>query len=137
MKNKNMKLYSLADLEGKVSPHQLQVKGGLKMRAAALAYVRDVAELAAYLGGAVEDPSARGDWALSKEIYPGVLIHFIYSAADAEFPALLRAFYSGDKIDTVKGEELANVTLSAANQILRFIRENNPDVQLPAVCYKV
>jgi hypothetical protein len=30
-----IKLLSLADIEGKVSPHQMQVKGALKMRAAA------------------------------------------------------------------------------------------------------
>ena len=137
MQNDSKKLFSLADLEGKVSPHQLQVKGALKMRAAALAYVKDVAALASYLGGSVEEPIAGGDWAVCKEIYPGAVIHFVFTAGDSEFPATLRARYCGDKIDTVKGDELATVTISAANQLLRFVRESNPGVKLPEVCYKV
>lgn len=131
------KLYSLADLEGKVSPHQMQVRGALKQRAAALGWVRDVNALADYLGGAVEEPAGGGDWAVSKEIYPGVVIHFIFTKGDGEFPAVLRALYGGAKIDTIKGDELASVTISAANQLLRFVRESNPGVELPEVCYKV
>lgn len=134
---KHNKLFSLADLEGKVSPHQLQVKGSLKMRAAALAYVKDVAALAEYLGGSVEEPVGEGDWAVSKEVYPGVVLHFIFTAGDSEFPASLRALYGGVKIDTVKGEELATVTVSAANQLVRFVRESNPGEKLPEVCYRV
>ncbi len=137
MQKDSKKLFSLADLEGKVSPHQLQVKGALKMRAAALAWVKDVAALAAYIGGSVEEPAGSGDWAVSKEFYPGVLVQFVFTAGDNEFPASLRALYGGDKIDTVKGDELATITISAANQLLRYVRESNPGVQLPAVCYKV
>jgi len=132
-----IKLLSLADIEGKVSPHQLQVKGALKMRAAALEYVRDVQALADYLGGRVEKPAIGEDWAVSKELYPGVTMHFVYNRADDEFPASLRALYSGDKIRMIKGDELATVTISLANQILRYVREANPGVKLPEVCYKV
>lgn len=131
------KLYSLAELEGKVSPHQLQVKGALGLRAAALAYVRDVAALARYIGGVVEEPAGGGDWAVAKEVYPGIAIHFIFSGGDEEFPSSLRALYGGAKIDTIRGEELASITISAANQLLRFVRESNPDMRLPEVCYKV
>ena len=137
MPKEDGKLYSLADLEGKVSPHQLQVRGALKMRAAALAWVKDVEALAAYLGGTVVEPAGGGDWAVSKELYPGVVVHFIFPRGDSEFPPVLRALYGGAKIDTVKGDELATVTISAANQLLRFVRESNPGVKLPEVCYKV
>lgn len=137
MKRNSNKLYSLADLEGKVSPHQMQVRGALKQRAAALAWVKDVDALAAYIGGRAEEPAGGGDWAVSKELYPGVVIHFIFSKGDSEFPPVLRALYGGAKIETVKGEELATVTISAANQILRFVRESNPGVKLPEVCYRV
>ena len=130
-------MFSLADLEGKVSPHQLQVKGALRMRAVALAYVKDVNALAAYIGGSAEEPVAGGDWAVNKEMYPGVVIHFVFTAGDSEFPDSLRALYGGDRIGTVQGDELATITISAANQFLRFVRESNPGVQLPAVCYKV
>jgi len=131
------KLYSLADLEGKVSPHQLQVKGALGLRAPALAYVRDVDALAEYVGGIVEGLSGGNGWAVAKEFYPGIVIHFTFSAGDGEFPPSLQALYDGAKIDTIRGEELASITISAANQLLRFVRENNPDVRLPEVCYKV
>jgi len=132
-----IKLLSLADIEGKVSPHQMQVKGALKMRAAALEYVRDVKALADYIGGRVEKPGIGEDWAVSKELYPGVAVHFAYNRADDEFPARLRALYSGAKIRMIKGDELAMITISMANQLLRFIREANPGVKLPEVCYKV
>ena len=137
MEDAGIKLLSLADIEGKTSPHQLQVKGALKMRAAALEYVKDVEAMAAYLGGRVEKLRIGEDWAVSKRLYPGVDVHFVYNRADDEFPARLRALYSGDKIKTIKGDELATITISIANQLLRYIREANPCVKLPEVCYKV
>ena len=51
--------------------------------------------------------------------------------------ARLRALYSGDKIRMIKGDELATITVSLANQLLRYVREANPGVKLPDVCYKV
>jgi len=137
LEDAGIKLLSLADIEGKTSPHQLQVKGALKMRAAALEYVKDVEAMAAYLGGRVEKLRIGEDWAVSKRLYPGVDVHFVYNRADDEFPARLRALYSGDKIKTIKGDELATITISIANQLLRYIREANPCVKLPEVCYKV
>lgn len=137
MEHSSVKLLSLADIEGKVSPHQMQVKGALKMRAAALEHAGDIEALADYLGGRVGKPGIGEDWAVSKELYPGVTVHFVFNRADDEFPARLRALYSGDKIRMIKGDELATVTVSLANQLLRYVREANPGVKLPEVCYKV
>ena len=137
MVDKKDRLLSLADIEGKVSPHQLQVKGALKMRAAPLEYVKDVEALAAFLGGNIESPGVGEDWAVSKETFPGVAICFVFNRRDDEFPARLRALYSGDKIRMIKGEELATITISSANQMLRYVRETNPQVKLPDVCYRV
>ena len=131
------KLLNLADIEGKTSPHQLQVKGALKMRASALVYVRDVGALAGYLGGRVEVLGLDEDWAVSKELYPGVIIYFAFNKADDEFPARLRALYGGEKVRMIKGDELATITISLANQLLRYVRESNPGAKLPEVCYKV
>lgn len=131
------KLFNLADIEGKISPHQLQVKGALKMRASALAYVGDAGALAQYLGGKVEVLGLDEDWAISKELYPGVIVYFAFNKADDEFPARLRALYSGEKVGMIKGDELATVTISLANQLLRYVRESNPGVKLPEVCYRV
>lgn len=130
-------MLSLADIEGKVSPHQLQVKGALKMRAAALEYVKDPAALAESLGGRLEEPGGDGGWVVSKEIYPGARVYLHFDRADEEFPARLRAFYSGDKIRMIRGDELATLTVSLANQALRHVRESNPGVKLPEICDRV
>jgi len=132
-----IKLFSLADIEGKISPHQGQVKGGLKMRAAALEYVTDTAALAEYFGGFVEKVGIGEDWAVGKELFPGVIIHFVFNRADMEFPARLQALYSGERIKLIHGDELATMTISLANQLLRYVRGKNPDKKLPEVCYKV
>jgi len=137
MGDKNGRLFSLADIEGKTSPHQLQVKGALKMRAAPLEYIKDVEALAAFLGGRVVMPGIGEDWAVSKEIFPGVMVHIIFNRSDDEFPSRLRALYSGDKIRMIKGDELATITISLANQMLRYVREANAGVKLPDICYRV
>ncbi len=137
MVDKKGRLLSLADIEGKTSPHQLQVKGALKMRAAPLEYVTDVEALAAFLGGSIVKPGVGEDWAVSKEMFPGVSVCFIFNCRDDEFPARLRALYGGDKIRMIKGEELATITISLANQLLRYVRETNPHMKLPDVCYRV
>jgi len=115
----------------------LQVKGALKIRAAPLEYVTDVEALAAFLGGRVEKPGIGEDWAVSKEIFPGVSVYLVFNRSDSEFPATLRALYSGDKIRMIKGEELATITISLTNQILRYVRGTNPHMKLPDVCYRV
>jgi hypothetical protein len=113
------------------------VKGALKMRAASLEHVKDAASLGVFIGGRVEEAGEDADWAVSKELYPGVTAYLFFSRADAEFPSRLRALYGGDKIRMVKGDELATLTVSLANQCLRYVRESSPDVKLPEVCYRV
>ena len=131
------RLFNLAELEGKISPHQGQVKGGLGARAPALEYVTSVEELAEYLGGRVEKLEIGEDWAVSKELFPGITVYFVYNRADDEFPSRLQALYGGEKISMIHGEELATLTISAANQMLRYVRCSNPGVNLPEVCYRV
>jgi hypothetical protein len=128
---------SLADIEGKVSPHQLQVNGSLKQRASALELVQDVTALAACLGGEVIRLDIGEDWAVAREIYPGVRIYFVFNRGDEEFPARLRSLYGGEKISSIKGDELATLTISMANQMVRHVREINPGIKLPEICYKV
>ncbi len=137
MSREEKKILNLADIEGPLSPHQAQVKGALKMRAGALNFVRDIDVLAEYLGGRVEQLGSGEDWAVSKEIYPGVSIYFAYFRGDEEFPARLLALYGGEKIRSVKGDELAAITICCANQILRYVRDNNVDKELPEICYRV
>ena len=77
------------------------------------------------------------DWAIRKEIFPGIEILFIYDRADEEFPNSLRALYSGQRIKKIRGEDLVELTIACANHILRYVRDTNPEKELPAMCYKV
>jgi len=63
--------------------------------------------------------------------------YFAFNKADDGFPARLRTLYAGEKVSMIKGDELATITISLANQLLRYVRESNPGVKLPEVCYKV
>ena len=137
MSDKNKKLISLREIEGAVSPHQAQVDRALKARQEALEYVANVSELAAFMGGKVESLGLKEDWAISKEIFPGVKVFFIYNRADDEFPGNLRVLFSGDRIQLLSGEDLAGIVINCVSHMLRYVRESNPGKKLPEVCYRV
>jgi len=137
MADKNSKLISLREIEGAVSPHQGQVERALKARQEALEYVADVSKLADFMGGKVESLGLKEDWAISKEIFPGVKVFFIYNRADDEFPGSLRVLFSGDRIHLLSGEDLAGIVIAYVTHMLRYVRESNPDKKLPEVCYRV
>jgi len=135
--DKNRKLVSLREIEGAVSPHQAQVDRALKARQEALEYVADVSELANFIGGRVESLGVSEDWAISKEIFPGVIVFFVYNHGDDEFPGNLRVLFSGDRIQLLSGEDLAGIVINCVSHMLRYVRESNPDKKLPEVCYRV
>ena len=137
MADKGKKLISLREIEGAVSPHSGQVERALKLRQQALEYVTDVAGLAEFIGGKVESLGIKEDWAISKEIYPGVLVYFVYNRADDEFPGNLRVLFSGDRLKLMSGEDLAGLVIVYVSHMLRYVRESNPDKKLPEVCYRV
>ena len=137
MADKNRKLISLREIEGAVSPHQAQVDRALKARQEALEYVADVSGLADFIGGKVESLGINEDWAVSKEIFPGVVVFFVYNRADDEFPGNLRVLFSGDRIKFMSGEDLAGIVITHVSHMLRYVRESNPDKNLPEVCYRV
>jgi hypothetical protein len=128
---------SLREIEGKISPHQGQLERALKARAEALEYVRDVSALAEFIGGKIDDSKHRGDWAIVKEIFPGVNVHFIFNRADSEFPTNLRALFSGDRLDLLSGEDLVGYVIPMVSHMLRHVRQTNPDTKLPEVVYRV
>ena len=134
---KDKKLISLREIEGVASPHQSQVERALKVRKEALDYVADASKLAEFMGGKVESLGMGENWAISKEIFPGVEVFFIYNRADEEFPSNLRVLYSGDKIGLMSGEDLAGITITYVSHMLRYVRETNPGKKLPEVCYRV
>jgi hypothetical protein len=134
---KDKKLIGLQEIEGAVSPHQKQIDGALKARKEALEYVADVSKLADFIGGKVESLGMGEDWAVSKEIFPGVQVFFVFNRADDEFPSSLKVLFSGDRIKLMKGEDLAVFVIFYVNHMLRYVRDSNPGKRLPEVCYRV
>ncbi|MBM3118727.1 MAG: DUF3786 domain-containing protein [Chloroflexi bacterium] len=134
---KDRKLISLREIEGPVSPHQRQLDGALKEKKEALAHVADVSKLADFIGGKMESLGMGEDWAISKEMFPGVEVFFIFNHADEEFPSRLKVLFGGDRIKLMKGEDLAGITIVYASHMLRYVRESNPGKKLPEVCYRV
>ena len=137
MRLKDKKLISLQEIEGAVSPHKKQVDMALKARKEALEYVADVAGLAEFIGGNVETLGMGEDWAVSKDIFPGVQVFFIFNHADDEFASNLKVLFSGDRIKLMKGEDLAGFVILYVIHMLRYVRDSNPGKQLPEVCYRV
>ena len=137
MSLKDRKLISLREIEGAVSPHQRQIDHALKARKEALEYVTDVSKLAAFIGGKVKSLGLGEDWAVSKEIFPGVLIVFVFNRGDDEFPSNLKVLFSGDNIKMMRGEDLAGFVILYLIHMLRYVRDSNPDKKLPEVCYRV
>jgi len=131
------KLVSFQEIEGGLSPHQRQIEHALKVRKEALHFVTDPSKLACYIGGKVETLGIGEDWAVSKEIFPGVLVFFVFNRADDELPSNLRVLFSGDNIKTMKGEDLAGFVILYVTHMLRFVRDSNQDKKLPEVCYRV
>ena len=134
---KDKKLISLREIEGPASPHQRQVEMALKTKQEALEYVADVSGLAGFIGGRVESLGMGEDWALSKEIYPGVEAFFVFNRADTEFASSLKVLFGGENIKLVRGEELAGFAILYVSHMLRYVKETNRDKALPEVCYRV
>ena len=134
---KDKKLISLQQIEGAVSPHQKQIDHALKARKVALEYVTDVSKLAEFVGGKVESLRMGEEGAISKEVFPGVEVFFIYNRADDECPSNLKVLFSGDRIKLMKGEDLAVFVIFYVNHMLRYVRDSNPGKHLPEICYRV
>lgn len=132
---KNKHLITLKEIDGPSAPHDAFLKREVDLRKEALAYVNDAARLAEYLGGEAESLGLREDWALRKEVFPGVEIHFAFSRADDEFPASLRVLYSGRRIRSISGEDLIELTVACLNHMLRYVKETAADP--PEICSKV
>jgi hypothetical protein len=134
---KDKKLISLQEIEGAISPHTKQIDMALKTRKEALEYVTDPSKLAEFIGGRVESLGVGEDWAISKEIFPGVQVFFVFNHADDEFQSNLKVLFSGDKIKMMRGEDLAGFVILYAIHMLRYVRDSNPGKKLPEVCYRV
>jgi hypothetical protein len=135
MSLKDKKLITIKEIEGPMSPHDGFVKREIDKRKEALGYVDNVSQLAEYIGGEIVSLGLGEDWAMRKEIFPGIEILFIYHHADEEFPISLRVLYSGQRIRTISGEDLAELTIACVNHMLRYIKETVKDP--PEICTRV
>ena len=132
---KNNKFLSLKEIEGPTTTHDEFVKREVARRKVALDYAGNAAGLAEYIGGELISLQLREDWAIKKEIFPGIDILFIYNRADEEFPSNLRVLYSGERIRSTRGEDLADLTIACVNQMLRYVRETVEDP--PDICARM
>ena len=129
-------LVTIKEIEGMDITHDSFLKGELARRKEPLDYLDDVAKLAEYIGGEPEEIKP-GDWAIGKEAFPGVMIHFVFQQGDEEMPSNLRVLFSIERAKNVPGEDLVELALAYANHMLRYIRDTNPDKELPRICYQV
>jgi hypothetical protein len=116
-------LISIRDLEGVISPHDAVVKRALAARLKSFEGFSDSHGLARHIGGKSEPVSPGGLWAICKEVFPGVEVHFFYDAADDEFPARLRTLYGGVNIRKMHGEDMADATVFIVNYMVDYVRE--------------
>ncbi len=126
MAGESKKLYAVRDLEGVVSPHDGSLKRGLDHRKETFRGFKDIAGLARHIGGEVESLGLHETWAIRKEFFPGVEVHFIYDEADDEFPSRLRALFSGDNIRSMKGEDMYDAAIFIANYMVEYVKKAKP-----------
>ena len=129
------KLLTLKEIEGPTSPHDGFLKREMDRRKEPLSYADDVSKLAEYIGGEVVSVGISEDWAIRKEIFPGIQILLIYNRADEEFPSNLRVLYSGERIGKIRGEDLVELTIACVNHMLRYVRETVKAP--PEICMRV
>lgn len=130
-------LIGLQEVNGGSGLHQRQIDSTLKHRQKALEYVVEVHKLAEFLGGNVESLGLREDWAISKEIFPGVQVFFVFHRANGQTPSSLKVLYSGERIRLMKSDDLVMLTTVLVNHMLRYVKTTNPSKDLPGICYKV
>jgi hypothetical protein len=61
----------------------------------------------------------------------------VFTRSDDEFPASLRALFSGERLNLMSGEDLVGFVIHTVSHMLRYVRISNPDKELPEVCYRM
>jgi hypothetical protein len=122
---KGKRVISLREIEGPASPHYIQLENALRARAGTFAYVPDITGLAGFVGGSVEILGLGEDWCISKELFPGVYIHFIYYHADDELPGDMRVRYSGERVEMVSADILTALSVSCIGYMGNYLEQVN------------
>jgi hypothetical protein len=119
------KTISLREIEGPASPHQVQLENALRARASSFAHVSDVTALARFIGGIVEPLGLGEDWTVSKELFPGVIVHFVFFHADDELPGDLKVRFSGDRAAQVSADILTALSVSYIGYMGNYLEQMN------------
>jgi hypothetical protein len=128
-------LLDLLTIEGPFSPHDRYLRHQLDRRKACLA-PGEPEPLAEFIGGRVEEPRSDEKWCISKEVFPGVRIHIMFRC-DEEFGDRLEALFSGERIRSMPGEDLAELALATVNHMVRHVRSRVPVDRLPEICRRM
>ncbi len=132
-----MKYFTLKEIE-KVIMHDIYLKNEANRRAIAFEYIDDIYKMAEFISAEViKQPEIRCSWMIKKEFFQEVECYLLYNHKDEEFPASLQVLFSGTRVMEVQGEDLANLTIATINHILRYIKKNNPNKELPQICNMV
>ena len=128
-------LLDLRAIEGRFSPHDSYLRHQLDRRKVCLTSA-EPRSLAEFVGGCLDEPRSDEKWCVSKEIFPGVRTHIMYRS-DEEFGERLEAYFSGDRIRIMPGEDLAELALAIVNQMVRQVRSCTAADKLPEICLRI
>jgi len=129
-------LVDLKSLEGRFSPHDNFLKTQLERRKVCLSFVEEPQKVADFIGGTVEIPRSDEKWSISKELFPGIMVHVLFRSDD-EFGNRLEVFFSGERIQSFPGEDLAELAVAVVNHMIRYVRSTIPEDQLPEICTRI
>lgn len=131
MSNKEKKLHTIDEIDGMTSigsPHKKELREiGEKM--APILRKMDKSSIEGFatnvLGGKIENLGLEEDWTMTKEMFPEVYIHMVYTFYGEEFGEnesdSVRFFFSGERIKWITGEDLASFIDSTVNYQKRTI----------------
>jgi len=125
---------TLKEIEG-VIVHDIYLKKEVARRTEPFEYLDDVRKMANYIGGEwIDPPPIRCDWMVKKVFFPEVECYFLFNHKDNEFPGSMPVLFSGERAMEMKGDDLASLTITTINHMIRFIRHSQPGKSLPEIC---
>jgi hypothetical protein len=131
-----VELLDLKSLEGRFSPHDNFLKTQLERRKVCLSLLENPQEAASFIGGTVENPRSDEKWSIAKELFPGIIVHVLFRT-DEEFGSRLEVFFSGERVRSMPGEDLAELAVAVVNHLIRYIRSTVPEDRLPEICLRI
>ena len=129
-------LLDLKSIEGRFSPHDSFLRTQLERRKVCLTTIQDPEAAADYIGGIAEVPRSDEKWSISKELFPGIKVHLLFRTDD-EFGDRLEAFFSGNRVRDMPGEDLADLAVAAVNHLIRYARSELLGNRLPEICSRI